>query len=85
MGSDARKYYARVNHYFPTADQLGIYYQRTERDRGADGPVVQEAGLTGRKKLKENLYLTGTVGYAAVKQGNKDHALFAGAGAEGEF
>lgn len=85
MGSDARKYYARVNHYFPGADRLGLYYQRTERERGMDGPVVQEAGLTGRKKLKENLYLNGTVGYAAVKQGSKDHVLFAGAEAEWEF
>ena len=85
MGNDARKYYARVNHYFPGADRLGLYYQRTEKDRGGNGPVIQELGLTGRKKLKDALYLNGTLGYAAVKQGNKDHALFAGAEVEWEM
>lgn len=82
MGNDARKYYARVNHYFPGADRLGLYYQRTEKDRGSDGPVIQETGLTGRKKLKDAVYLNGTLGYASIKQGAKDHALFAGAEVE---
>lgn len=31
------------------------------------------------------MYLNGTLGYAAVKQGNKDHALFAGAEVEWEM
>ena len=51
----------------------------------SDGPVIQETGLTGRKKLKDAVYLNGTLGYASIKQGAKDHALFAGAEVEWEM
>ena len=79
MGTDSRTYYARVNHYLPGETRLGLYYQRTDRDRGQDGPRVDEWALTGRKKLRTDLYLDGTLGYARIRQGSSDHTWFAGA------
>lgn len=79
MGTDSRTYYARVNHYLPGETRLGLYYQRTEKDRGQEGPRVDELALTGRKKLGTDLYLDGTLGYARVRQGRGDHTWFAGA------
>ncbi len=79
MGTDSRSYYARVNHYLPGETRLGLYYQRMEKDRSQAGTRVDEVAFTGRKKLRQDLYLDGTLGYARIRQGSADHTWFAGA------
>lgn len=83
MGNDARKYYAKVNHYLPGEKTLGLYFLRTERQKNqASHPTVDEMGLTGQMKLSGNRYLNGTLGYARVKEKNTDNHLFAAASLE---
>lgn len=80
MGNDARKYYARVNHYLSGERSMGLYYLRTERERNRRvSPTVNEIGITGRQRLSGNRYLTGTLGYAQVKEKETNRHLFAAA------
>lgn len=80
MGNDARKYYARVNHYLSGERSMGLYYLRTERERNRSvSPTVNEIGITGRQRLSGNRYLTGTLGYAQVQEKETDRHLFAAA------
>ena len=80
MGNDARKYYARVNHYLSGERSMGLYYLRTERERNRSvSPTVNEIGITGRQRLSGNRYLTGTLGYAQVQEKKTDRHLFAAA------
>lgn len=83
MGNDARKYYAKVNHYLPGEKTLGFYFLRTERQRNwSTHPTVDEMGLMGQMKLSGNRYLNGTLGYARVKAEETDNHLFAAASLE---
>lgn len=80
MGNDARKYYARVNHYLSGERSMGLYYLRTERERNRSvSPTVNEIGIAGRQRLSGNRYLTGTLGYAQVQEKETDRHLFAAA------
>ena len=85
MGNDARKYYARINHYLPGEKTLSFYGLRTERQKNRDGATVNEAGITGRMKLHGNMYLDGTLGYAGVKNHGTDHDYFGGVKVEWNF
>ena len=85
MGNDARKYYARINHYLPGEKTLSFYGLRTERQKNRDGATVNEAGITGRMKLHGNMYLDGTLGYAGVKNHGTDHDYFGGVKVEWDF
>ncbi len=83
MGTDARKYYAAIKHYLADEAYIGAYYQRTEMDRSLSyHPVVDEAALMGQTKIKDNVYLRGTLGLARVRDssaGDSERHAFASA------
>lgn len=90
MGRKARSYYARVNHYLPNETTLGLYAKRTEMERDiANYPIVNEVALTGQYKLRSDVYLRGTLGYAQVKHAEgtntSDNSVFAGTTVEWMF
>jgi hypothetical protein len=84
MGTDARKYYLGIRHYLPREGNVGVYYLRTDRERNlTNHATTDEIGLTGQKRLSNNVYLNATLGYAKVSNANfgtnTDHDWFAGA------
>jgi len=82
MGSDARKYYVGIKHHLAQESELGLYAMRTEMDRSTSNhPVVDEIGVTGQKRIHNNLYLDGVLGAAKVEHARytdaADHDYFA--------
>lgn len=72
MGLEGQTYYAKLQHYLPNETQFGLYAKRTEFDRTLTiNPTVDEIGITGQYKLRQDLYLNGLIGWAHIKNAPK--------------
>ena len=72
MGTDARKYYAEVNHYLPNGDKLslGYTYAKLGKEAYAAEPKVQELQLGYNRKLSDVMYLDAALGYGKLDTNN---------------
>lgn len=71
MGGDADKYRAIINHYRRNGDILRFTYQNTTWDKeDKASPNFKEFKVGYEHKLRENLHLGATVGYARIKNAN---------------